>query len=75
MYYLVTIGYEDEDAKGNLKKVKTKYLLEAESVEEATIVAARFGAEDMRHSEVISIVKSPVTILISPETYPKCYKS
>ena len=71
MYYVVTIGYETEDTeKGTTKKTKSKYLLEAESVEEATIVAAKYSSEDSRHSEVVSVVKSPVEILISPEDLP-----
>ena len=40
MHYLVTIGYETEqmDREGNPRVKKYKYIIEAESVEEATIV-------------------------------------
>ncbi len=44
MYYLVTIGYETEqmDKEGNPRVKKVKYVIQAESVEEATIVAAKY---------------------------------
>ena len=42
MHYLVTIGYETEqmDRAGNPRLQKLKYVIEAETVEEATIVAS-----------------------------------
>ncbi len=59
MHYLVTIGYETEqmDRNGNPRLQKLKYIVEAESVEEATIVASKYRAGDVRSSESISIVK------------------
>jgi hypothetical protein len=52
MHYLVTIGYETEqmDRNGNPRLQKLKYIVEAETVEEATIVAAKYRAGDVRSS-------------------------
>ena len=59
MYYLVTVGYELEqlDRNGNPRLQKIKYVVEAQSVEEATIVVAKYRSEDVRSSESLSIVK------------------
>ena len=56
MYYLATVGYEMEqlDRAGNPRVQKVKYVVEAESVEEATLVLSKYRAEDMRSSESIS---------------------
>jgi hypothetical protein len=77
MHYLVTIGYETEqlDREGNPRLKKLKYLIEAESVEEATIVASKYRAEDMRSSESISIVKFPVECVIDKQNTPQYYKA
>ena len=52
MHYLVTIGYETEqmDRAGNPRLQKLKYIIEAETVEEATIVASKYRAGDVRSS-------------------------
>lgn len=76
MYYLVTIGYETEqmDREGNPKVKKVKYVLQAESVEEATIVAAKYRSGDMRGSESLSIVKMPIECVIDKNNTPEYYK-
>ena len=50
MYYLATVGYEMEqlDREGNPRITKVKYVVEAESIEEATIVLTKYRSEDMR---------------------------
>lgn len=76
MHYLVTIGYETEqmDREGNPKVKKVKYVLQAESVEEATIVAAKYRSGDMRGSESLSIVKMPIECVIDKNNTPEYYK-
>ena len=76
MYYLVTIGYETEqmDREGNPRIKKVKYVLQAESVEEASIVAANYIAGDIRGSESISIVKMPLECVIDAKNTPEYYK-
>ena len=76
MYYLVTVGYETEqmDREGNPKVKKVKYVLQAESVEEATIVAAKYRSGDMRGSESLSIVKMPIECVIDKNNTPEYYK-
>jgi hypothetical protein len=76
MYYLVTIGYETEqmDRNGNPRLQKLKYVVQAESVEEATIVASKYRAGDMRSSESISIVKAPIECVIDSKNTPEYYK-
>lgn len=79
MNYLVTVGYESEktnkhgDVTG-VKIFKEKYLIEAESVEEATIVAAKYKEEDSRTSDVVSVVKSNVDVILTQKTTPEYYK-
>lgn len=77
MYYLVTIGYETEqmDREGNPRIKKVKYVLQAESVEEATIVAANYRSGDIRSSESISIVKMPIECVIDEKNTPEYYKT
>ena len=76
MYYLVTIGYETEqmDRNGNPRLQKLKYIIEAETVEEATIVASKYRAGDMRSSESIAIVKMPIECVIDHKNTPEYYK-
>jgi hypothetical protein len=53
MHYLVTVGYETEnlDRNGNPRLQKLKYIVEADSVEEATLVVSKYRSGDMRASE------------------------
>jgi hypothetical protein len=74
MYYLVTIGYEQENEKGTTKVKKLKYVIGAESVEEATIVAAKYREGDTRDSESISVVKMPIECVIDEKNTPDYYK-
>ena len=76
MYYLVTIGYETDqmDRNGNPRLQKLKYVLEAESVEEATIVASKYRSGDVRNSESISIAKMPIECVIDKKNNPEYYK-
>jgi hypothetical protein len=77
MYYLVTIGYETEqmDREGNPRIKKVKYVLQAESVEEATIVAGKYRAGDIRGRESLSVVKMPIECVIDEKNTPEYYKS
>jgi len=76
MYYLLTIGYETEqlDRNGNARLQKLKYIVEAESVEEVTIIAAKYRAGDSRDSQVLGITQMPLECIISPKTTPEYYK-
>jgi len=77
MHYLVTIGYETEqmDRNGNPRLQKSKYVVEAETVEEATIVASKYRAGDVRSSESISVAKMAIECIIDPKNTPEYYKS
>jgi hypothetical protein len=75
MHYLVTIGYETDqlDRAGNPRLQKLKYVISAESVEEATIIASKYRAGDIRASESISIVKMPIECVIDEKNHPEIY--
>ena len=77
MHYLVTIGYETEqmDREGNPRVKKVKYVIQAESVEEATIVAAKYREGDVRGSESLSVAKFPIECVIDQKNTPEYYKS
>ena len=77
MNYLVTIGYETEqmDREGNPRVKKVKYVIQAESVEEATIVAAKYREGDVRGSESLSVAKFPIECVIDEKNTPEYYKS
>jgi hypothetical protein len=77
MYYQVTIGYETEqmDREGNPRIKKVKYVIQAESVEEATIVAAKYREGDVRGSESLSVAKFPIECVIDAKNTPEYYKS
>lgn len=76
MHYLVTIGYETEqmDRNGNPRLQKMKYVVEADSVEEVTIVAAKYRDGDTRASELLGVVNLPIECIISPKETPDYYK-
>jgi hypothetical protein len=76
MHYLVTIGYESEqlDRSGNPRIQKFKYIVEADSVEEVTIVTAKYRASDSRTSESIAISKMNIEELIDRKNTPQYYK-
>ena len=77
MHYLVTIGYETEqmDREGNPRLQKLKYVIEAETVEEATIVASKYRSGDVRTSESISVAKMAIECIIDGKNTPEYYKS
>jgi len=76
MHYLVTIGYETEqmDRNGSPRLQKLKYILEAETVEEATIVAAKYRSGDVRGSESIAVAKMQIECIIDRKNTPEYYK-
>jgi len=74
MYYLVTIGYETENESGRIRQQKVKYVFETESVEEATIIAAKYMAGDTRTSELLGVTHMPIECIITPNTHPEYYK-
>jgi hypothetical protein len=77
MHYLVTIGYETEqmDREGNPRTKKYKYIIEAESVEEATSLASKYRAADTRSSESISVANIAMESIIDSKNTPEYYKS
>jgi hypothetical protein len=77
MHYLVTIGYETEqmDREGNPRLQKLKYVIEAETVEEATIVASKYRSGDVRTSESISVAKMAIECIIDKKNTPEYYKA
>ena len=77
MHYLVTIGYETEqmDRNGNARLQKLKYVIEAETVEEATIVASKYRSGDVRSSESISVAKMAIECIIYKKNTPEYYKA
>jgi hypothetical protein len=76
MYYLITIGYETEqmDREGNPRIKRVKYVLQANSVEEATIVAAKYRSGDTRGSESLSVSKMQIECVIDENNTPEYYK-
>lgn len=75
MYYLVTIGYETESESGKSRQQKVKYIFDAESVEETTILAAKYMEGDTRTAELLSVAHMPIECVVSPLTYPDFYKA
>ena len=75
MHYLVTVGYELEqlDRNGNPRLQKVNYIVEAESVEEATIVVSKYRAGDTRGSESLSIAKMAIECIIDRNNTPEYY--
>jgi hypothetical protein len=51
-----------------------KYIVEAESVEEATIVVSKYRAGDMRSSESLAIAKMAIECIIDKNNTPEYYK-
>jgi hypothetical protein len=75
MYYLTTIGIETENEKsGNTKMQKVKYIVEAESVEEVTILSNKYIETDTRTCQLLAVNHMPIECVISPLTYPELYK-
>lgn len=76
MHYLITIGYETEqtDREGNPRIKRVKYVLQANSVEEATIVAAKYRSGDNRGSESLSVSKMQIECVIDEKNTPEYYQ-
>lgn len=73
MYYIATICYENETDRGTIKKTNEKVMIEAESAEEALMLANLDAAEDTRTSEVVAVNKAPIGYIICKEITPKYY--
>ena len=74
MFYLVTIGYETESENGRIRQQKIKYVFEAESIEETTILANKYIEGDTRSAELLAVNHMPIECVVSPLTYPDFYK-
>jgi len=74
--YTITVGYETEnlDGEGNPKMKKARYLVEAQSVEEAMLVIAKYRSEDSRGSEVLTITKAMFEDVLNSTMTPQYYK-
>lgn len=77
MHYLSVVGYEtgELDRNGNPRIQKSSYVVEALSVEEVTIILAKYRGEDSRSSQLISIKKLEVECIIDTQNTPELYKS
>jgi len=75
MYYQVTVGYESEqtDRNGNPRIQKEKYAVEAQSVEEATIVCNKYINGDVRSGEILSVTKLSIECVIDQKNTPNYY--
>ena len=76
MYYQAIVAFETGviDNQGNPKVKKFKYIIESESVYEATSRLTKYLTEDTRDSEIISLVKAPYEDILHPELTPNYYK-
>ena len=76
MYYQAIIAFEtgNVDNEGNPKVKKFKYIVESESVYEATTRVSKYLAEDTRDSEIVSLIKAPYEDILHPELTPNYYK-
>jgi hypothetical protein len=63
------------DREGNPRVKKYKYIIEAETVEEATIVASKYRSGDARSSESISVAKMAIECVIDQKNTPEYYKN
>lgn len=76
MYYLVVVGYESEqlDRNGNPRIQKEKYAVQAESVEEATIVSNKYVEGDTRSAEILSVTKLNIECVIDKKNTQEYYE-
>jgi|TARA_R100001163_G_scaffold57722_1_gene45722 hypothetical protein len=76
MYYLAIVAFETGviDNQGNPKVKKYKYIVESESVYEATTRLTKYLTEDTRDSEIVSLVKAPFEDILHPSLTPKYYQ-
>ena len=76
MYYQAIVAFETGviDNQGNPKVKKYKYIVESESVYEATTRLTKYLTEDTRDSEIVSLVKAPFEDILHPSLTPKYYQ-
>lgn len=76
MNYIVTVGYESDqlDRNGNPRLQKVKYVVESETIEEVSIVMAKYRASDSRGSSLLSVSVLPIECVINPTLNPNLYK-
>ena len=76
MYYSKIVAFETGviDNQGNPKVKKYKYIVESESVYEATTRLTKYLTEDTRDSEIVSLVKAPFEDILHPSLTPKYYQ-
>ena len=77
MYYIAIASFETGviDNEGNPKIKKFKYIVESESVYEATKRLSHYLSEDTRDSEIVSLVKAPYEDILHPTLTPKYYSN
>jgi len=77
MYYIAIVASETGviDNEGNPKIKKFKYIVESESVYEATKRLSHYLSEDTRDSEIVSLVKAPYEDILHPTLTPKYYSN
>ena len=75
MYYQAIVAFETGvvDNQGNPKVKKFKYIVESESVFEATQRISHYLSEDTRDSELVSLVKPPYEDILHPQLTPNYY--
>tara|TARA_Y100001973_G_scaffold93659_1_gene144787 strand:+ start:306 stop:539 length:234 start_codon:yes stop_codon:yes gene_type:complete len=75
MYYQAIVAFETGviDNEGKPKVKKFKYIVESESVYEATTRLTHYLSEDTRDSEIVSLVKAPFEDFLHPTLTPKYY--
>ena len=76
MYYQAIVAFETGviDNNGNPKVKKFKYIVESESVYEATTRLTKYLTEDTRDSEIVSLVKAPYEDILHPTLTPQYYQ-
>tara|TARA_R100001594_G_scaffold145653_1_gene196074 strand:- start:157 stop:390 length:234 start_codon:yes stop_codon:yes gene_type:complete len=76
MYYQAIVAFETGviDNSGNPKVKKYKYIVESESVYEATTRLTKYLTEDTRDSEIVSLIKAPYEDIIHPTLTPQYYQ-
>ena len=76
MYYLAIVAFETGviDNQGNPKVKKFKYIVESESVYEATQRLSKYLTGDTRDSEIVSLVKATFEDILHPQLTPDYYQ-
>jgi len=76
MYYQAIVAFETGviDNEGKPKVKKFKYIVESESVYEATTRLTKYLTEDTRDSEIVSLIKAPYEDILHPTLTPQYYK-